>query len=301
MWAPVIAEADDGSGMRARLYPLLAKGVPGTGEVALPEGEPSAVVPFGELSRFRVFRPALNRIRDSLALIGLGLDDPEERRQSAVDTGNKRQSEAVPLLVKLAEEDPDLSVRRAAAESLALIRASGSDPAATPAEVVAAIEKIGDLKSIRGMDLLKELAADEESPPGVAEAATGAAEQVQRHISVTNWIKNAFFGVSLGSILVLMALGLAITFGLMGVINMAHGEMLMIGAVGTWATFTCLSGGQLFSWLPGLDTGLSPAWLYAIALPVAFLAAAATGLLVEATIVRFLYKRRSTRCSRRSA
>ncbi|MBB6441197.1 urea ABC transporter permease subunit UrtB [Phycisphaera mikurensis] len=293
VWAPVIADAEDGSGMQASLYPLLAEGeaAASEGETALPAAPPSAVVPFDELKRFRVFRPALNRIRDSLALIGLELDDPAERERAAIDTGNKRQSEAVPLLVELAEEDPDAGVRRAAAESLALIRASGGDPAATPGQVVAAVEQIGTLKSIRGLDLLDRLAADEEATPAVRSAAAAAAAQVQRHITATNWIKNAFFGLSLGSILVLMALGLAITFGLMGVINMAHGEMLMIGAVGTWATFTCLSGGQLFSWLPGLDTGLSAGWLYAVALPVSFLVAAAAGWLVEATIVRFLYKR----------
>ena len=169
VWAPVLAETDEG--MRASLYPLLAKAVPGEGEQALPAGPPSEVVDFGELKRFRVFRPALNRIRDSLALIGLELDDPEERRQSAIDTGNKRQAEAVPLLSKLAEEDPDRGVRRAAAESLALIRASGSDPATPPEAVVEAVEELGRLKSIRALGLLEQLAADEGCTPREVAAA----------------------------------------------------------------------------------------------------------------------------------
>lgn len=308
VWAPVLLDAADGSGMQAHLFPLLAEANPAAAgdeqadaeaaadadagaDAALPTGPPEAVVPFSELSRYRVFRRALNRIRDSLALIGLELEDPAERRRAAIDTGNKRQVEALPRLLELAAGDPDPTVMKAAAESLALIRASGSDPQATPEEVVAAVSAIGELKSIRGLDLLNRLVADEQSPEAVVAAASVAAAQVQRHITLTNWIKNAFFGLSLGSILVLMALGLAITFGLMGVINMAHGEMLMIGAVATWATFTCLSGGQLFSWLPGVDTGLSAAWMYALALPVAFVSAAVAGLIVEATIVRFLYKR----------
>ena len=77
----------------------------------------------------------------------------------------------------------------------------------------------------------------------------------------------------------------------MGVINMAHGEMLMIGAITTWACFVFFTeGGQLFPWLPGLG-GVSPGLTYLIAFPLAFIVAAVVGLIVELTIVRFLYKR----------
>jgi urea transport system permease protein len=94
-------------------------------------------------------------------------------------------------------------------------------------------------------------------------------------------IQNLFSGVSLGSILILMALGLAVIFGLMGVINMAHGEFMMIGAYATYLV-------QVFfvSWFPAAS-----GWFLAFSFPAAFLAAGAMGMLIEATIIKRLYGR----------
>ena len=107
---------------------------------------------------------------------------------------------------------------------------------------MAAARALGEVKSVRARDLLVNLASDDATDPALAEAATASAAQIDRHVTLTNWVSNAFFGLSAGSILVLLALGLAITFGLMGVINMAHGEMLMVGAVTTWACFNFFGG-----------------------------------------------------------
>jgi urea transport system permease protein len=94
-------------------------------------------------------------------------------------------------------------------------------------------------------------------------------------------VGNLFYGISLGSVLLLAALGLAITFGLMGIINMAHGELLMIGA---YTTYACQSLFRKF--LPGaLD-----AYLVA-ALPAAFLVTGAVGVVLERTVIRWLYGR----------
>ena len=90
-----------------------------------------------------------------------------------------------------------------------------------------------------------------------------------------------FSGLSLGSILLLAALGLAITYGVMGVINMAHGELLMIGAYATYG-------------MQGLFRAHFPAhedWYLLAAVPVAFFAAAAVGILLERTVIRWLYGR----------
>ena len=86
-----------------------------------------------------------------------------------------------------------------------------------------------------------------------------------------------FFGTSLGSILVLAAIGLAITFGVMGVINMAHGELIMLGAYTAWGMQQLLPG------QPGLALIL--------AVPAAFLVSGGTGVLLEKTVIRFLYGR----------
>jgi urea transport system permease protein len=91
----------------------------------------------------------------------------------------------------------------------------------------------------------------------------------------------AFTGISLGSILLLAALGLAITYGLMGVINMAHGELIMIGAYATWLTQNAFR-----AWLPGLFD-----WYIVAAVPISFLVAAGVGAVLERGVIRFLYGR----------
>jgi urea transport system permease protein len=97
-----------------------------------------------------------------------------------------------------------------------------------------------------------------------------------------NIIETVFRGISLSSILLIMSLGLAIVFGLMGVINMAHGELMMIGAYATFVTqqaFVAWCSPDVFD------------WYFPVSLPVAFLAAAAAGWILEATVIRFLYGR----------
>jgi hypothetical protein len=90
-----------------------------------------------------------------------------------------------------------------------------------------------------------------------------------------------FSGISLGSILLLVALGLAITYGLMGVINMAHGELMMIGAYATYVV-----QGLFQKFLPGAFD-----WYLLAAVPVAFMASALVGAALERSVIRFLYGR----------
>jgi urea transport system permease protein len=109
-----------------------------------------------------------------------------------------------------------------------------------------------------------------------------AVDRIEAFNSYTAVLQNLFSGVSLGSILILMALGLAVIFGLMGVINMAHGEFMMIGA---YTTFIIQN---LFrAYLPEGAFG----WFLAVSLPMSFLVAGAVGVLVEATIIKRLYGR----------
>ncbi len=241
-----------------------------------------AVVPapsdeqLADLKSFRGKRKARRGVQQRLALLGLEVDDVQTRAESARSVGNKRQAEALPLLRQLAQADPDAGVRRLAAGSAALIVLD--DAQASVGDRAAAAQTLGELKSIRALAVLDGITADAAADPAVATAARAASKQIGRHIRFTSWVSNAFFGLSAGSILVLLALGLAITFGLMGVINMAHGEMLMIGAVTTWACFNFFGGvlGDYF---------------YLVAFPLSFLIAAAVGWLTEVLIVRHLYKR----------
>lgn len=112
-----------------------------------------------------------------------------------------------------------------------------------------------------------------------ASKAITAIEAAQARVAT---LRNLFYGVSLGSILLLAALGLAITFGLMGVINMAHGEMLMLGAYSTYVVQNLFK-----DYLPAVAFD---AYLL-VALPVAFLVSAAVGIVLERTVIRHLYGR----------
>ncbi len=113
--------------------------------------------------------------------------------------------------------------------------------------------------------------------PAVQEAAAEALESIQTKLEFYKLVESVFFGLSLGSVLLLAAIGLAITFGVMGVINMAHGELMMIGAYTTWVIQ------QLFP-----D---QIAWSLAMAVPAAFLVSGLVGIAIERGVIRFLYGR----------
>jgi urea transport system permease protein len=117
--------------------------------------------------------------------------------------------------------------------------------------------------------------AAEDDDPVAREAARIALTRTEFRLQMLGWAETLFFGLSLGSVLILAAIGLAVTFGVMGVINMAHGELMMLGAYTTWLTQ---------QWLP-------VNWSLPVAVPLAFLVAALVGIAIERGIIRFLYGR----------
>jgi len=121
--------------------------------------------------------------------------------------------------------------------------------------------------------LVEDSAVDETARARAAEAL----ERIERRLERYEIVKTVFFGLSLGSILVLAAIGLSVTFGIMGVINMAHGELIMIGAYTTYVVQTLFPD--------------APEWSLAIAVPAAFVISGAAGIAIERGIVRFLYGR----------
>ncbi len=118
-------------------------------------------------------------------------------------------------------------------------------------------------------------------PLEIRQATEIALNKIEYQLTIESWLSNIFFGLSLGSILLLVALGLAIIFGLMGVINMAHGELLMIGAYSTYVVQTLFK-----QWFP-----LAFDWYVIAALPVAFIVTAFVGMVLERTVIRWLYGR----------
>src|SRR5262249_7328122 len=139
---------------------------------------------------------------------------------------------------------------------------------------LAAIEKVGDNVGTHVRTKLNAIAENESLDVESRAAANGALAAIASKLKLYDFIQTAFFGLSLGSILVLAAIGLSVTFGIMGVINMAHGELMMLGAYTTYVVqqlFPNAIGASLF-----------------IAMPAAFLISALVGVGIERGIVRFL-------------
>ena len=152
------------------------------------------------------------------------------------------------------------------------------------------LESLDTIKKYGGIDFYRSLEAllekNEqgeflESDPEIRTGAEKAIAAIKQRQFFVNQIANLFYGLSLGSVLLLAALGLAITFGLMGVINMAHGEMLMIGA---YATFVVQN--LFVEYLPSFFD-----WYLIVAIPVSFLASAIVGIVLERSVIRHLYGR----------
>jgi urea transport system permease protein len=204
----------------------------------------------------------------------------------------ERQREAATTLQRTAFEEPDTSqlalIDKALAgnldprarQSLELAQAAVLLASDDPAQRLAASEKLGEAKQpvVRPL-LLAQM--EKEADAKVKAALKASLSSLDTTLAIGSALAQAFTGISLGSILLLAALGLAITYGLMGVINMAHGELIMIGAYATWLvqTFFRQALPEYFD------------WYLLVAMPVAFLASGLVGAAMERTVIRFLYGR----------
>ena len=206
------------------------------------------------------------------------------RRSAATDLGTSGKPSAIPWLDAAAANEPNRWVRYTMEESAALLKLASDDPSIK----AAAADTLGNLRSQNGVPVLKQLveagAAAEATEPQktVAKAAGAAIERIETWGVWSNVFETIFRGISLSSILLVMSIGLAIVFGLMGVINMAHGELMMVGAYATFVTQ------EIFKAF--LPPSMFESY-FLTAMPVAFLAAAVFGLVLEATVIRFLYGR----------
>ncbi len=143
---------------------------------------------------------------------------------------------------------------------------------------LAAVRRLAARSDLSARNLLASL---QNQPAPVAAAIATAISNIDRQLQMWGLVENLYYGISLGAVLLLAAAGLAITFGVMGVINMAHGEMVMIGAYTTFVVQQTIAGAA-----PALTQfGL----LFAV--PAAFLVAGALGVVIERTMIRFLYGR----------
>lgn len=239
-------------------------------------GEPVASVP-DSASAVRLN----NRLRRSVdAAIGsLTLQSPDlgARLQAAQSVFKSHEETALEPVESALAKETNRSVKAALGDARAAILLFKSDATEVQKlEAVATIKARGDQEALA---LLSDIGTDQ--PASVTKAAASAISSIQSSLAVWSTVQNAWYGLSLGSVLLLAAIGLAITFGVMGVINMAHGEMVMIGAYTTFVVQEVIR-----TRYPALfDYSLL------IAVPLAFLVAGAIGVLIERSIIRFLYGR----------
>jgi urea transport system permease protein len=222
-----------------------------------------------------------NRIRRTIeaALGSLTLlaPDPGRRFDAAQAVFKSRDANALQTVETALAKESDPRIKRALSEARAAILLLKSDaPERQRLEAIAVIGARGDQDSLA---LLRSLPPD--APQAVRRAAADAVAGIERNLAVWELAQNVWYGLSLGSVLLLAAIGLAITFGVMGVINMAHGEMVMLGA---YTTFV------VQEWIRVNNPALFD-WSLAIAVPLAFLVAGAVGVAIERGIIRFLYGR----------
>lgn len=215
-------------------------------------------------------------IAGALAALDLFAPDTPRRREAAQAMLKQPSPERIPLLDRAlaGEKDPLARQSLELARSAALL---GSDDPAQRREAAAAV---GESASPQARLLLQTRLSEERDAQVQAQLKRSLA-QVDDRLAWGERLGVVFTGISLGSILLLVALGLAITYGLMGVINMAHGELMMIGAYATYLVQNLFQ-----SYFPGAFD-----WYLLAAVPLSFLAAAAVGALMERTVLRFLYGR----------
>lgn len=244
-----------------------------------------AVVALGDSAEEAVVN---NRLRGALdsALAGMDLlqGDAARQREAAAILQRGAFDDPTPAQLPLVERalSPEFSARLdpAARESLQLAQAALHLASADPAQRIAAARKLAGV----GQPIVKALLSQRlefETDPAVKTALSQALSAVERALSTASVLGQMFTGFSLGSILLLAALGLAITYGLMGVINMAHGELIMIGAYATYLVQLAFR-----QYLPGAFD-----WYLLAALPLSFLASALVGAAMERSVIRFLYGR----------
>jgi len=221
-----------------------------------------------------------NRLRRTLerALMVLSLSAPgrEERLDALRALQRAPDPDVLPAVESALTKEKDKEVREALITTEAMLALSAPEAARR----IAAAQQLRRVPGATSKRLLAQRLAVE-GDPAVLAALKEASQSVEASLKRAEMVGLLFSGLSLGSVLLLAALGLAVTFGLMGVINMAHGELLMIGAYATWLVQ------MLFRrYLPGHF-----GWYLAVAVPASFLAAAAVGALLELTVVRKLYGR----------
>lgn len=241
-------------------------------------GEELETVKSRAASKIKVNNRLRRQIAGSLGSLTLMSPDRGIRQQAARALFDRADPEQLKSVTNALEAEQDTEIATLLRQAQAVMTLKVTE--ALLAQKVAAVEVLKERGDRQAMANLRAVAGDQ-SMPELAEAAQSAIAAIERRYAMLSTVQNVYYGVSLGSVLLLAAIGLAITFGVMGVINMAHGEMVMLGAYTTFVVQDVIRqhAPLLF------DASLL------IALPLAFLIAGGVGILIERGIIRFLYGR----------
>jgi urea transport system permease protein len=240
-------------------------------------GEPIAGSPPADLAPVRLNNRLRRIVEAALGGLTLMAPDPGKRLEAAQAVLRSKDANALPALDQAIAKETDARVKQALIEARAAVVLYLDT--ASDADKIEAIDQITQRGDQEALSLLGGLPANAAAP--VKKAAADAIVSIQSSLAIWTAVQNTWYGLSLGSVLLLAAIGLAITFGVMGVINMAHGEMVMLGAYTTYVVQELIRAHN-----PALfDYSL------AFAIPLAFLFAGFVGILIERGIIRFLYGR----------
>jgi len=239
-------------------------------------GASAGTVPKSAVTKIRVNNNLRRVIRSAMG--GLTLLSPDRTvRLQAADAVLRSPSPENLELVEAAlakETDAQVKARMEEARAVSVLSSNRSVD-----EKRAAIETIRNLGGRNALGILNSVSSTID--PNLKGDLDAAISSIESELQLWDMAQNVWYGLSLGSVLLLAAIGLAITFGVMGIINMAHGEMVMLGAYSTFVVQDAIRSN-----VPGLFD-----WSLAIALPVAFLVTGAVGFVIERGVIRFLYGR----------
>ncbi|MEH6495239.1 MAG: urea ABC transporter permease subunit UrtB [Pseudomonas marincola] len=235
------------------------------------------------LKKVRINNKVRIAIRAGIGQLELTSADPEKRISAAAAIFKSEAPAMLPVLRALVKNEENADVKPALIRSVAALELLYGDNHDVQMSAVADLKAAGgpEVKALLNKVLIN-LQRNETTRNSELEAAIRSAiAAIETQLETYGLIENLFQGVSLASVLLLAAIGLAVTFGVMGVINMAHGEMVMIGA---YTTYIIQETCRIYA--PGfLDFSLI------VAIPLAFIVAGTFGILLERSVIRFLYGR----------
>jgi urea transport system permease protein len=240
-------------------------------------GTQASAIEEASLKHVRLNNAVRSALEDAQGAMSLLSPDPEKRMSAALSVFKSHEQTSLAAVEKALAKESNPEIKSAFAAARAAI--IGNEPSAPDAQRLAAIATIRGFTNEDSIAVLSGIA--QSSSGSVKGAAEDAISAIQSRLALWANVQNVWYGLSLGSVLLLAAFGLAITFGVMGVINMAHGEMVMLGAYTTYV---------VQEWIRTHDPALFGASLF-IAIPLAFLFTGLIGIAIERSIIRFLYGR----------